>query len=216
MNPSVACYYTFFAYLLTAWTLVPSLELISAAMSNRLDLSDYHRATSPAACRAHEERRRRAEHERQRVRVVSCALLPAPALFHLPAATSDTVLLPIPPRALESQQRRAQRLIADTNDQGEEQEHERRHVIVVPHALLPTPVLLDCPATAHPARLLVLSEHNSDELKSLSWTRRTEAESRGMRGDASTSSLVICCPLLPSSARPLQCAIGHSTGRVYP
>ena len=34
MNPSVACYYTFFAYLLTAWTLVlffTSLEPISAA-----------------------------------------------------------------------------------------------------------------------------------------------------------------------------------------
>ena len=215
----LACYYTFFAYLLTTWTLVlffTSLEPISAATSKRLNLSDPPHSTSPEACRAHEDRRWRTEHERQHVHVVSHALLPTPALFHSPAATSNTVFLPIPPCTLESQQRRAQRLIADTNDQGEEQEHERRHVSVVPRALLPTPVLLDCPATAHPARLLVLSEHNSDELKSLSWTRRTEAESRGMRGDASTSSLVICCPLLPSSARPLQCAIGHSTGRVYP
>ena len=52
-------------------------------------------STSLAACRAHEEWGWRAEHERQRVRVVSRALLPTPALFHSPAATSGPVLLPV-------------------------------------------------------------------------------------------------------------------------
>ena len=43
-------------------------------------------------------------HERQRVRVVSRALLPAPALLYSPAATSDCLDLPDPPRTSGTQQ----------------------------------------------------------------------------------------------------------------
>ena len=101
-------------------------------------------ATSPEARRGHGGRRRRAgARATTRRRCPSCS---AARSYSLPrrmshAALSFPILLAAPPRALGSQQRRARRLVAATQDGGGEQGHEGRCVRIVSRALLAAPVL---------------------------------------------------------------------------
>ena len=89
--------------------------------------------------------------------LVPCCL-PLPSSTS-PAAPSVPVLLPVRPRALGTQQRRARRLVAHTEDGGEEQVHEGLCVRIVPRALLSAPALLDSPSAA--SRSLLFSRSRS-------------------------------------------------------